>query len=57
MIKYPSRNIIDASILDYKHSPERTGFNLCGENTQQKLTFLALIPCLQVCRSPNQPNI
>ena len=57
MIKYPSRNIIDASILDYKHSPQRTGFNLCGENTQQKLTFLALIPCLQVCRSPNQPNI
>jgi len=36
----------DASILVYKHRPERTGFNMDAENTQQQLTFLALLPCL-----------
>ena len=36
----------DASILVYKHSPERTGFNMYAENTQQPLTFLALLPCI-----------
>ena len=35
----------DASILVYKHRPERTGFNVYAENTQQQLTFLALLPC------------
>ena len=34
----------DASILVYKHSPERTGFHMYAENTQQQLTFLALLP-------------
>ena len=27
-----------------KHRPERTGFNMYAENTQQQLTFLALLP-------------
>jgi len=31
----------DASILVYKHSPERTGFDMYAENMQQQLTFLA----------------
>ena len=35
----------DASILVYKHRPERTGFNMYAENTQQQLNFLALLPC------------
>ena len=34
----------DASILFYKHRPEKTGFNMYAENTQPQLTFLALIP-------------
>ena len=38
----------DASILVYNHRPERTGFNMYVENTQQQLTFLALLPCVQV---------
>ena len=39
---YPPRNT-DAPILVYKHRPERTGFNMCAENTQQPLTFLAVL--------------
>ena len=31
----------DASFLVYKFGPERTGFNMYAENTQQQLTFLA----------------
>ena len=34
----------DASILVYKFRPERTGFNMYAEYTQQQLTFLALNP-------------
>ena len=34
----------DASILVYKHHPERTGFNMYAEYTQLQLTFLALVP-------------
>ena len=30
----------------YIHCPERTGFNMYAESTQQQLTFLALVPCL-----------
>ena len=37
-------NNTDAFILVYKHRPERTGFNIHAENTQQQLTFLALLP-------------
>ena len=40
---------VDASILVYKHRPERTGFNMCEENTQQHLTFIALLPWFNVC--------
>ena len=32
----------DASILVYKFRPERTGFNMYAENSELKLTFLAL---------------
>ena len=32
--------------LVYKHRPERTGFNMYVENTQQQLTFLTLLPWL-----------
>ena len=32
-----------------KHSPERTGFNMYAENTQQPLNFLALLPCFRGC--------
>ena len=35
----------NASILVYKQSPERTGFNMYAENTQQQLTFFVLLPC------------
>ena len=38
----------DASILVYKHRPERTGFNMYAENTHQQLTFLALLPWFKV---------
>ena len=34
----------DASVLVYKHRPEKTGFNMYAENIQQQLTFLALLP-------------
>ena len=34
----------DASILVYKYRPERTGFYMYAANTQQQLTFLALLP-------------
>ena len=34
----------DASILVYKFRPERTGFNMYEEYSQQQLTFLALVP-------------
>ena len=34
----------DASILVYKFSPERTGFNMCAEYTQLQLTFFASEP-------------
>ena len=34
----------DASILVYKFRPERTGFNMYAEYTQQQLTFLTLLP-------------
>jgi len=33
----------DASFLVYNHRPERTGFNMYAENTQQQFTFLALL--------------
>ena len=36
----------DASILVYKYRPEKTGFNMNAEKTQQQLTFLALLPCV-----------
>ena len=36
----------DASILVYKFSPERTGFNMYAEYTRPQLTFLALVPWL-----------
>ena len=32
------------TMLAYKHSPEKTGFNMYAENTQQQLIFLALLP-------------
>ena len=38
----------DASTLVYKHRPERTGFNMYAENTQQQLTVLTLLPCTAV---------
>ena len=34
----------DASILVYKLRPERIGFNMYAENTQQQLTILLLLP-------------
>ena len=37
----------DASILNYKFRPKRTGFNMYAEYTQPQLTFLALVPCLK----------
>ena len=40
----------DASIFVYKHSPERTGFNLYAVNTQLQLTFLTLLHCLPPTR-------
>ena len=40
-MNYPNT---DASILVNKNRPERTGFNMYFENTQQQLTFLALLP-------------
>ena len=45
---YPPRTPedTDASILVYKYRPEKTGFNMNAENTQQQLTFLVLLPCL-----------
>ena len=39
----------DASSLVYKYHPERTGFNMYAENTQQQLTFLTLLPCFNLC--------
>ena len=30
--------------LVYKYRPERTGFNMYAENTQQQLTFLTILP-------------
>ena len=33
----------DAYFLVYNHRPERTGFNMYAENTQQQFTFLALL--------------
>ena len=43
---------IDASILVHNYRPERTGFNMYAENTQQQLTFLALLPCLNPFMKP-----
>ena len=42
---YPSRILeeTDPFILVDKHRPEITGFNMYAENTQQQLTFLALL--------------
>ena len=37
----------DAPILVYKVRPERTGFNTYAENTQQQITFLALLPSVK----------
>ena len=37
----------DASILNYKFRPKRTGFNMYAEYTQPQLTFLAFVPCLK----------
>ena len=34
----------DAFLLVYNYRPERTGFNMYAENTQQQLTFLKLLP-------------
>ena len=42
------RTLMHASILVYKHRPERTGFYMYTENTQQQLTFLALLPWFRV---------
>ena len=38
-----TRKNTDASIIVYKRRPERTGFNMYAENTQQQLTFLTLL--------------
>ena len=38
----------DVSILVYKPRPERTGFNMYSESTHQQLTFLALLPCINL---------
>ena len=38
----------DASILVYKFRPERTGFNMYAEYTQPQLTFLALVPWIDI---------
>ena len=38
----------EESLLVYIHCPERTGFNMYAESTQQQLTFLALGPCLYI---------
>ena len=40
--------IQDASIIVYKHSWERTGFNMYAENTQRQLPFLDLLPWFTV---------
>ena len=40
--------VTDASILVYKVRPERTGFNMYAEYTRLQLTFLALVPWLEV---------
>ena len=34
----------DAFTLVYKFRPEKTGFTMYAEYTQQQLTFLALVP-------------
>ena len=39
----------DTSILVYKQRQQRTGFNMYTENAQQQLTFLALLPCNNIC--------
>ena len=38
-----TRRTLMQSILVYKNRPERTGFNMYALNTQQQLTFLALL--------------
>ena len=38
----------DASILVYKFRPEKTGFTMKAEYTQPQLTFLALLPRLNL---------
>ena len=43
----------DASILVYKYSPERTGFNMYAVYTLLQLTFLALVPWSVECRIKN----
>ena len=43
-----TRQTLMASILVYKFRPERTGFNMYAENTQQQLTFLTLLPWYNV---------
>ena len=46
---YPPRTLYEHwSIFVYKFRPERTGFNMYAEYTQQQLTFLALVPCVSV---------
>ena len=46
LLGYYKYSNTDASILVYKHRPERTGFNMYAENQNalQQLTFLALLP-------------
>ena len=40
----------DSSILVYKHSPEKTGFKMYAENTQQQITLIALLSCIFIDR-------
>ena len=40
----------DSSTLVYKHSPEKTGFKMYAENTQQQITLIALLLCIFIDR-------
>ena len=43
-----TRRTLMQSILVYKFRRERTGFNMYAENTRPQLTFLALVPCIEL---------
>ena len=43
-----TRGTLMQSILVYKFRRERTGFNMYAENTRPQLTFLALVPCIEL---------